>query len=66
MIIISIISIIIIIKCRVLISVVISGSPDLRSCKLSHVVSSAGCLIFVSLSWKVSGVGALDAQGGGV
>src|SRR6185503_18481902 len=32
----------------VLICGVVSGSPDLRSCKLSHVVSSAGCLIFVS------------------
>jgi hypothetical protein len=26
----------------------------------------APILTFVSLSWKVSGVGALDAQGGGV
>src|SRR6476659_10265291 len=30
------------------------------------LVSFALCLRFVSLSWKVSGVGVLDAQGGGV
>jgi hypothetical protein len=33
---------------------------------LSHAMSSSFCLKLVSLSWKVSGVGALDAQGGGV
>jgi hypothetical protein len=50
----------------VLISAVISRPLELRRCKFSHVMSSAVFLKLVSLSWKVSGVGALDAQGGGV
>jgi GNAT superfamily N-acetyltransferase len=41
-------------------------SPDPQRCAVSHTMSSDFSLIFVSLSWKVSGVGALDAQGGGV
>jgi hypothetical protein len=45
---------------------VIFRPADLRRCKSSHAMSSSARLKLVSLSWKVSGVGALDAQGGGV
>jgi hypothetical protein len=50
----------------VLISDVMWRSANLLRRSVSHAMSSRICLTFVSLSWKVSGVGALDAQGGGV